>query len=100
MLADQQLHQLAAGRKTRRRTRDSGAGIQESRKSRSVYLSPSRSQLGRKGTKMSPNMRIVSIICCVAVVALNALSLFATTSQFHSYFSGASLVVALALLVA
>ena len=49
--------------------------------------------------KMSPNVRIVSIICCVAVLAFNALSLFATTSQFHSYFSGASLVVALALLV-
>ena len=48
---------------------------------------------------MSPNVRIVSIICCAALLALNALSLFVTTSQFHSYFSGASLVVALALLV-
>jgi hypothetical protein len=48
---------------------------------------------------MSPNTRIVSIICCVALLALNASALFATASQFHSYFSGASLAVALALLV-
>jgi hypothetical protein len=48
---------------------------------------------------MSPNMRIVSIICCVALLALNASALFASASQFHSYFSRASLAVALALLV-
>jgi hypothetical protein len=48
---------------------------------------------------MSPNMRIVSVICCAALLALNVSSLFAAASQFHSYFAGASLAVALALLV-
>jgi hypothetical protein len=49
--------------------------------------------------KMSVNMRIVSIICCIALFTVNALSLFTGSSPFHSYFAGASLVVALALLV-
>ena len=48
---------------------------------------------------MSVNMRIVSIICCIALFTVNALSLFTESSLFHSYFAGASLVVALALLV-
>jgi Domain of unknown function (DUF2760) len=47
---------------------------------------------------MSVNMRIVSIICSIALVALNAFSLFAGPSLFHSYSAGASLVVAAALL--
>jgi Domain of unknown function (DUF2760) len=49
--------------------------------------------------KMSVNMRIVSIICCIALITLNALSVFTEPSLFHSYFAGASVVVALALLV-
>lgn len=49
--------------------------------------------------KMSLNMRTVSIICCIALLALNGLSLFRAASPFHLYFSGASLAVALALLV-
>src|SRR5271163_2243411 len=48
---------------------------------------------------MSVNMRIVSIICCIALLTVNALSLFTESSLFHSYFAGASLFVALALLV-
>ena len=48
---------------------------------------------------MSVNMRIVSIICCIALLTVNALSLFTESSLFHSYFAVASLVVALALLV-
>jgi hypothetical protein len=50
--------------------------------------------------KMSLNMRTVSIICSIAVLALNALSLFPAAGPFHLYFSAASLAVALALLVA
>jgi hypothetical protein len=67
-----------------------------------VYLSPSlgAAQLGRKEMKISANMRTISIISCIALLALNALSLFTAASNFHSYFSAASLVVALALLVA
>jgi hypothetical protein len=49
--------------------------------------------------KMSVNMRVVSIICCIALLALNALLVFTEPSLFHSYFAGASAVVALALLV-
>ena len=73
-----------------------------SSRDRSVYLSPSfgAAQLGRKEMKISVNMRTVSIISCIALLAFNALSLFTAASRFHSYFSGASLVVALALLVA
>ena len=48
---------------------------------------------------MSAKMRIVSIICCIGLLTVNALSLFTESSLFHSYFAGASLVVALALLV-
>ena len=48
---------------------------------------------------MSVNMRIVSVICCIALLTLNALSVFTEPSLFHSYFAGASVVVALALLV-
>jgi Domain of unknown function (DUF2760) len=49
--------------------------------------------------KMSVNIRIVSIICCIALLTVNVLSLLTESSRFHSYFAGASLVVALALLV-
>ena len=49
---------------------------------------------------MSLNMRTVSIICCIALLALNALPLFPAAGPFHLYFSGASLAVALVLLVA
>jgi hypothetical protein len=49
--------------------------------------------------KMSPTMRTVSILCCIALLALNALSLFMAANQSHLYFSGASLAVAFALLV-
>ena len=48
---------------------------------------------------MSPTMRTISILCCVVLLALSALSLFTAASQFHLYFSGASLAVAFALLV-
>jgi Domain of unknown function (DUF2760) len=49
--------------------------------------------------KMSASTRIVSIICCIALLTLNALPLFTKSSAFNSYFEGASLAVALALLV-
>jgi hypothetical protein len=49
--------------------------------------------------KISVNIRIVSIICCIALLALNALSLFTQASLDHSYLAGASVLVALALLV-
>lgn len=48
---------------------------------------------------MSVNVRMVSIICCIALLAVNALSLFTESSLFRSSFAGASLIVALALLV-
>jgi hypothetical protein len=44
-------------------------------------------------------MKIVSIILCIALLAMNALSLFTGSSALASYLAGASLVVALALLV-
>jgi hypothetical protein len=47
---------------------------------------------------MSANMRIVSIICCILLLALNVWSLFAEPRIFHSYSAGASLVLAAALL--
>jgi hypothetical protein len=47
---------------------------------------------------MSPNLRTFAIICCVALLALNSASLFAFANQFHLYFLGACLVLALALL--
>jgi Domain of unknown function (DUF2760) len=49
--------------------------------------------------KMSVNMKIVSTICCIALLALNAWSLFAEPSVSHSYSAGASLALAAALLV-
>jgi hypothetical protein len=49
--------------------------------------------------KMAVNMRIVSLICCIALVALNALSLSTPPSPFHAYLAGASVAFALALLV-
>jgi hypothetical protein len=49
--------------------------------------------------KMTVNVRIVSIICCIALLTLNALSLVTDFSPFRPYFAGASVVVALALLV-
>jgi Domain of unknown function (DUF2760) len=45
------------------------------------------------------NMRIVSLICCIALVTLNALSLSTPSSPFHPYLAGASVAFALALLV-
>jgi hypothetical protein len=50
--------------------------------------------------KISANMRTVSIIFCIALLALNTWTLFTAASRLHSYLSVASLVVALALLVA
>lgn len=47
---------------------------------------------------MSVTLRIVSIICCIGLLAFNALSLIAESSPFHSYSTGASLVLAAALL--
>jgi hypothetical protein len=44
-------------------------------------------------------MRIVSILCCIALLALNALLLFGEPSAFRSYSAGASLALAAALLV-
>jgi len=49
--------------------------------------------------KMSLDMRTVSILCCIALLALNASLLFPAAGSLHLYFSGASLAVALALLV-
>jgi hypothetical protein len=45
------------------------------------------------------NTRVISIICCIALLALNAWSLFPEASVFHSYSAGASLVLAAALLL-
>jgi hypothetical protein len=49
--------------------------------------------------EMSVNMRIVSIICCIALLTVNASSLFTESNLFHSYLAGASLILALALLL-
>jgi hypothetical protein len=49
--------------------------------------------------KMSVNMRIVSILCCIALLTLNVLSLVTPLSLYRPYFAGASVAVALALLV-
>jgi hypothetical protein len=43
--------------------------------------------------------RVISIICCIALLALNAWSLFTEPSIFHSYSAGASLALAAALLM-
>jgi Domain of unknown function (DUF2760) len=48
---------------------------------------------------MSVTMRIVSLICCIALITLNVLSLVTELSLYRSYFAGASVAVALALLV-
>ena len=48
---------------------------------------------------MSVNMRIVSIICCIALLTINASSLFTESNVFHSYLAGASLILALVLLL-
>ena len=48
---------------------------------------------------MSVNTRMVSIIVCIAVLVLNALSLFVESSLFHSYSAGASFLLVVALLV-
>jgi hypothetical protein len=48
---------------------------------------------------MSVNMRMVCIIVCIALLVLNALLLFAESSLTHSYYAGASFVLAVALLV-
>jgi hypothetical protein len=48
---------------------------------------------------MSVLMRMVAIICCSALLALNGLSLFAEPSAFRSYSAGASLALTAALLV-
>jgi hypothetical protein len=45
------------------------------------------------------NTRVISIIFCIALLALNAWSLFTEQSVFHSYSAGASLVLAAALLL-
>jgi Domain of unknown function (DUF2760) len=49
--------------------------------------------------KMSMHLRIVAIICCIALLTLNALSLFTESSLYHLYIAGASLIIVLALLV-
>jgi hypothetical protein len=49
--------------------------------------------------KMSVHMRIASIIFCITLLALNALSLFAEPRVVHLYSAGASLVLAAAILV-
>jgi hypothetical protein len=46
------------------------------------------------------NMKTISIISCIALLALNALSLLTAASDLHLYFAGASLAIALGLLVA
>ena len=43
--------------------------------------------------------RVISIVCCIALLALNAWSLFTEPSVFHSYSAGASLALAAALLL-
>jgi hypothetical protein len=45
-------------------------------------------------------LKIISITSCVALVALNALALFPEASDFRSYLTGASLAIALGLLMA
>jgi hypothetical protein len=46
------------------------------------------------------NLKTISIISCLALAALNALSLFPAASEFRSYLTGASLAIALGLLMA
>ena len=46
------------------------------------------------------NMKTISIISCIALLALNGLSLLTGARDLHLYFTGASLAIALGLLVA
>jgi len=46
------------------------------------------------------NMKTISIISCIALLALNASSLLTAASDLRLYFTGASLAIALGLLVA
>src|SRR5215468_11139506 len=46
------------------------------------------------------NVKTISIISCIALLALNALSLLTAASDLHLYFTGTSLAIALGLLVA
>src|SRR5207253_9887315 len=46
------------------------------------------------------NLKIISITSCVALAALNALVLFPEASDFRVYLTGASLAIALGLLMA
>jgi Domain of unknown function (DUF2760) len=45
------------------------------------------------------NLKIISITSCVALAALNALALFPEASDFRAYLTGASLAIALGLLM-
>jgi Domain of unknown function (DUF2760) len=49
--------------------------------------------------KMSVQLRIAAIICCIALVALNALLLVPEMRDFYTYYAGASVALAAALLV-
>src|SRR5438309_11960533 len=46
------------------------------------------------------SLKIISITSCVALAALNALALFAEASDFRVYLTGASLAIAVGLLMA
>jgi len=46
------------------------------------------------------NVKTISIISCIALLALNALSLLTAASDLHLYFTGTSLAIALGLLLA
>jgi len=48
---------------------------------------------------MSVYIRIAAIVCCIALVALNALLLVPELSDFYTYYAGASVALAAALLV-
>lgn len=48
---------------------------------------------------MSVSMKLAFIVCCIALLTINASLLFPESSRFHSYLVGSSLVIALALLV-
>src|SRR5215467_7732674 len=46
------------------------------------------------------NVKTISIVSCIALLALNALSLLTAASDLHLYFTGTSLAIALGLLLA
>ena len=48
---------------------------------------------------MSVHLRIAAVICCIALVALNALLLVPEMSDFYTNYAGASVALAVALLV-